>query len=87
MNDIDEIDKKILGAINDRSPTKWVNSVNVKKALRLEKIVFRDHLARLKTLGHVDTQPANYPEGHSNKNGINQIRLTDLGRSVLRGRR
>jgi RIO-like serine/threonine protein kinase len=87
MNDIEGIDKKILEAINDRSPMKWVNSVNVKRALRLEKIVFRDHLARLKTLGHVDTQPANYPEGHSNKNGINQIRLTDLGRSVLRGRR
>jgi RIO-like serine/threonine protein kinase len=87
MNEIDEIDRKILEAINDRSPTKWVNSVNVKRALRLEKIVFRDHLTRLKILGYIDTPPVNYTEEHSNKNGIHQIRLTDIGRSLLMEKR
>jgi hypothetical protein len=83
MNNIDEIDNKILEAIRDRSTTKWVNSVNVKRALRLEKIVFRDHLARLKALGYVETQPASYPENHSDRDGESQIRLTNHGRNLI----
>ena len=87
MNDLDEMDSKILEAINDRSMTKWVNSANVKRALRLEKIIFRDRLARLKTLGYVETQPSSYPENHSNRNGESQIRLTTLGRSLIMRKR
>lgn len=87
MNEIDEIDNKILETIGDRSTTKWVNSANVKKALRLEKIIFRDHLARLKALGYVETQPDSYPENQSAKNAESQIRLTNLARSALANNR
>ena len=85
MDAIDEIDKKILEAINDRSPTGWVFSVNVKSALRLEKKVLLDRLTRLKELGYINTQSGSYNEGHLIlKNGLNQLQLTDLGRSILR---
>jgi RIO-like serine/threonine protein kinase len=87
MNEMDEIDNKILRAIGDRSTTKWVVSANVRKALRLEKIRFREHLARLKALGYVETQPDSSPENHISKNAESQIRLTDLARSVLASKR
>ena len=85
MDAIDEIDKNILEAINDRSPTRWVFSVNVKSALRLEKKVLLDRLTRLKELGYINTQSGSYNEGHLIlKSGLNQLQLTDLGRSILR---
>jgi DNA-binding Lrp family transcriptional regulator len=85
MDAIDEIDKKILEAIIDRSPTGWVFSVNVKSALKLEKKVLLDRLIRLKELGYINTQSGSYTEGHLIlKNGLNQLQLTDLGRSVQR---
>ena len=85
MDAIDEIDKNILEAINDRSPTRWVFSVNVKSALRLEKRVLLDCLIRLKELGYINTQSGSYNEGHLIlKNGLNQVQLTDLGRNILR---
>ena len=85
MDVINETDKKILKAIYDRSPTGWVFSVNVKSALRLEKKVLLDSLTRLKELGYINTQSGSYNEGHLIlKNGLNQLQLTDLGRSVQR---
>lgn len=84
MDVINETDKKILKAIYDRSPTGWVFSVNVKSALRLEKKVFLDRLTRLKKLGYINTQSGSYNEEHLIlKNGLNQLQLTDLGRSLL----
>ena len=84
MDATDEIDKKILEAINDRSTTGWVFSVNVKNALRLEKKVLLDSLTRLKELGYINTQSGSYNEEHLIlKNGLNQLQLTDLGRSLL----
>lgn len=84
MDTMDEIDKKILKAIYDRSPIGWVFSVNIKSALRLEKKVLLDHLARLKELGYINAQSGSYEEGHLIlKDGLNQLQLTDLGRSFL----
>ena len=84
MGAIDEIDKRILKAIYDRSPSGWVFSVNVKSALRLEKMAILDHLPRLKELGYINTQSGSYEEGHLIlKDGLNQLQLTDLGRSLL----
>ncbi len=87
MNEMDEIDNEILRAIGDRSTDKWVVSANVRKALRLEKVRFKEHLARLKALGYVETRPDNYPENHISKNSESQIRLTNLARSVLASKR
>lgn len=84
MEALDEIDRRILKAIYDRSPTGWVFSVNVKSALRLEKKVMLDHLARLKELGYIDAQSGSFDEGHLIlKDGWNQIQLTDLGRGLF----
>jgi RIO-like serine/threonine protein kinase len=84
MDDIDEIDEKILKAIYDRSPNGWVFSVNVKSALKLEKKVFLDRLTRIKELGYINAQSGSYNEGYLIlKNGFNQLQLTDLGRSIL----
>ena len=87
VDEIDEIDNKILRAIGDRSTTKWVVSANVRKALRLEKTRFGEHLARLKALGYVEMRSDSYSENHISKNAESQIRLTNLARSVLASKR
>lgn len=84
MDDMDEIDKQIIKAIYDRSPTGWVFSVNVKSALKLEKKVLIDHLIHLKELGYINAQSGSFDEGHLIlKDGFNQLQLTDPGRSFL----
>ena len=80
------IDRMILEAILERSPSKWVNPINVKRALGLDETEFGDRLIRLEGWGFINTQSGTYEEGHSLKNGMNQIRLTDLGWSVLYNR-
>lgn len=84
MDTIDEIDKKILKAIYDRSTTGWIFSVNIKNALRLERKVLLDHLAHLKELGYINTQSGSCEEVHLIlKDGLNQLQLTDHARSFL----
>ena len=84
MDLLDDMDRRILKAIWERSLTGWVFSVNVKSALRLEKKAMLDHLPRLKELGYINTQSGSYEEGHLIlKDGFNQLQLTDLGRSLL----
>ena len=80
-------DKKILESILERSPIKWVNPVNVNRALELDETEFGDHLTRLEICGFINTQSGTYAEGHSIKNGMNQIRLTDRGWGALKGKR
>lgn len=43
-----------------------------------------DHLPRLKELGYINTQSGSYEERHLIlKDELNQLQLTDLGRSLL----
>ena len=84
MDLMDDMDRRILKAIYERSPTGWVFSVNVKSALRLEKKEMLSRLVRLKELGYIDAQSGSFDEGHLIlKDGFNQLQLTDLGRSLL----
>ena len=84
MDLLDDMDRRILKAIYERSPTGWVFSVNVKSALRLEKKAMLSRLVRLKELGYIDAQSGSFDEGHLIlKDGFNQLQLTDLGRSLL----
>ena len=62
-------DKKILESILERSPIKWVNPVNVNRALELDETEFGDRLTRLEICGFINTQSGTYEEGHSIKNG------------------
>jgi RIO-like serine/threonine protein kinase len=80
-------DRKILESILERSLTKWVNPVNVNRALGLDETEFGDRLTRLERWGFINTQSGTYEEGQSLKNGMNQIRLTERGWGVLKGER
>ena len=80
-------ERKILESILERSPTKWVNPVNVERAIGLDETEFGDHLTRLERWGFINTQSGTYEEGRSLKNGMNLIRLTDKGWNVLKGER
>ena len=80
-------DRKILETILERSLTKWVNPVNVNRALGLDGTEFGDRLTRLERWGFINTQSGTYEEGQSLNNGMNQIRLTERGRGVLKGER
>jgi RIO-like serine/threonine protein kinase len=77
------LDRMILEAILERSLTNWVNPIYVKRALALDETEFGDRLIRLEKWGLINTQSGTYEEAHSLENGINLIRLTDLGGSVL----
>jgi hypothetical protein len=77
-------DRKILESILERSVTKWVYPVNVNRALGLDETEFGDRLTRLEKWGFINTQSGTYEEGHSLKNGMNQIRLTERGWSILK---
>lgn len=84
MDLLDDMDRRILRAIWERSLTGWVFSVNVKSALRLEKKAMLGRLVRLKELGYINAQSGSFDEGHLIlKDGFNQLQLTDLGRSLL----
>jgi RIO-like serine/threonine protein kinase len=78
------VDRKILESILERSLTKWVNPVNVNRALGLDETEFGDRLTRLERWGLINTQSGTYEEGHSLRNGMNQIRLTERGWDVLK---
>jgi RIO-like serine/threonine protein kinase len=84
---MDDMDCRILEAMYERSLRKWIFAINVKKALDLDETEFGDRLTRLERMGFISTQSGTYEEGHSLKNGMNQIRLTDRGWGVLKGRR
>ncbi len=78
-------DRKILESILERSLTKWVNPVNVNRALGLDETEFEDRLTRLERWGFINTQSGTFEEGHSLRNGMNQIRLTKRGWGILKG--
>ena len=84
MDLLDDMDRRILRAIWERSLTGWVFSVNVKSALRLEKKAMLGRLVRLKELSYINAQSGSFDEGHLIlKDGFNQLQLTDLGRFLL----
>ena len=83
---MDDMDRRILEAIYERSPRKWVYPINVKKALGLDEPELGDRLTCLERWGFINTQSGAYEEGHSLNNGMNQIRLTDLGWKVLKSK-
>jgi len=84
MDLLDDMDRRILRAIWERSLTGWVFSVNVKSALRLEKKAMLGRLVRLKELGYINAQSGSFDEGHLIlQDGFNQLQLTELGRSLL----
>ena len=84
---MDNIDKKILDAINTISPKSFVSPVKVNKVLNLDETEFGKRLLLLKKSGHLDIMISDYPSSLTLPNSISKVYLTDLGRKALTDKR
>ena len=80
---MENIDKKILKAINKASPKSFTSPVKVNEVLKLDENELGDRLMKLKKSGHVDILISDYPSSLSLPNAISKVFLTELGRKVL----
>ena len=80
---MDDIDLKILGAINSISPKSFVSPVKVNELLKLNETEFGNRLKLLKKSGHVDIMIGEYPSSLTLPNAISKVYVTDLGRESL----
>jgi hypothetical protein len=80
---MDNIDEKILDAINTISPKSFVSPVKVNKVLNLDETEFGKRLLLLKKSGHLDIMISDYPSSLTLPNSISKVYLTDLGRKAL----
>jgi hypothetical protein len=84
---MDDIDLKILGAINSISPKSFVSPVKVNDLLKLNETEFGNRLKLLKKSGHVDIMTGEYPSSLTLPNAISKVYVTDLGRESLTQKR
>ena len=80
---MDDIDLKILGAINSISPKSFVSPVKVNDLLKLNETELGNRLKLLKKSGYVDIMIGEYPSSLTLPNAISKVYLTDLGRESL----
>jgi hypothetical protein len=80
---MDDIDLKILGAINSISPKSFVSPVKVNDLLKLNETELGNRLKLLKKSGHVDIMIGEYPSSLTLPNAISKVYVTDLGRESL----
>jgi hypothetical protein len=81
---MENIDKKILKAINKVSPKSFISPVKVNEILKMDVTEFGNHLMLLKKSGHVDILISDYPSSLSLPNAISKVFLTELGRKALK---
>jgi DNA-binding Lrp family transcriptional regulator len=84
---MDEVDRKILEAINTVSPKLFVSPVKVNEVLRLNETELGDRLMLLKRSGHVDIMTGEYSSSLTLPNLITKVYLTELGRQSLKEKR
>jgi hypothetical protein len=84
---MDDIDIKILEAINIISPKSFISPVKVNENLRLDPTELGDRLKLLKKSGHVDILTSEYPSSLTLPNSISKVYLTELGRQSLKDKR
>jgi hypothetical protein len=84
---MDEIDRKILEAINTISPKSFISPVKVNENLRLDPTELGGRLKLLKKSGHVDIMTSEYPSSLTLPNSISKVYLTELGRQSLKDKR
>jgi hypothetical protein len=84
---MDDIDRKILEAINTISPKSFISPVKVNENLRLDPTELGDRLKLLKKSGHVDILTSEYPSSLTLPNSISKVYLTELGRQSLKDKR
>jgi len=80
---MDEIDIKILKAINAISPKSCISPVKANEILRLNTTDLGDRLKLLKKSGYVDIMTSEYPSSLTLPNAISKVCLTELGRQNL----
>jgi len=81
MNDID---KKILEAINTVSPKSFVSPIKVNEILKLDATEFGKRLLLLKKSGHVDIITSDYISSQTLPNYISKVYITESGRRSLK---
>ena len=84
---MDNQDLKILGAMNAISSMSFVSPIEVNEIIKLDKIELGDRLTLMKKSGHVDVITRDFVSSMTLPNFIAKIKLTDLGRSALKGKR
>jgi DNA-binding Lrp family transcriptional regulator len=80
---MDDIDLKILKAINTVSPKSFVSPVKVNEVLKLDANQLGTRLKLLKKSGHVEIMISEYPSSLTLPNSISKVYLTELGRKSL----
>jgi hypothetical protein len=81
---MDEMDLSILKAIDSISQTLFVGPNEVNEAVRLDRSELGDRLMLLKRSGHVDIITREFVSSTTLPNFITRVKLTDLGRSILK---
>ena len=84
---MDNKDLKILGAMDAISSMSFVSPIEVNEIIKLDKIELGDRLTLMKKSGHVDVITRDFVSSMTLPNFIAKIKLTDLGRSALKGKR
>lgn len=80
---MDEIDLKILEAIDTVSPKSFISPVKVNEILRLDPTELGNHLKALKKSGDVDIMTSEYPSSLTLPNAISKVYITKLGRQRI----
>jgi RIO-like serine/threonine protein kinase len=84
---MDDIDTKILEAINTVSPKSFISPVKVNEILKLNETELGNRLKLLKKSGHVDVMTSEYPSSLTLPNSISKVYLTESGRQSLKEKR
>ena len=81
---MDDIDMKILEAINAISPKSFISPVKINEILKLNETELGNRLKLLKKSGHVDIMTSEYPSSLTLPNAISKVYLTGMGRQSLK---
>jgi hypothetical protein len=81
---MDNINIKILGAINTISSFSVVSPIEVNKKFRLDEIELGDRLMSLRRLRYVKVERGDHSPERSLPNGIYGVSITDDGKQYLR---
>jgi hypothetical protein len=81
---MDDIDLKIIGAINTASPKSFVSPVKVNEILKLDANQLGTRLMLLKKSGHVDIMKSDNPSSLTLPNSISKVYQTEKGRKILK---
>ncbi len=84
---MDDIDLKILEAINNISPKSFVDPVKVNEIPRLDLTGLGNRLMLLKKSGYVDIITSDYISSQTLPNFISRIQITESGRQSLKKKR